>query len=171
MAVSDITAGRGKQSKVSIGGNSKVYLYNYIEDPFTVLAGEATAINAGLLSVFEFDIVGDGNTLEQSLAGDRNAFTSVNTQTLNLLLGKLDATTNANLNLLVGGFPGAVVKDRNGNYHAIGIDDGIDFTVASATGGGKADFNGYTLNGVSTTKELAPLLDTATVAALLLLVV
>ena len=52
------------------------------------------------------------------------------------------------------GYPQAVVKDRNGNYHAIGIDDGIDFTVEKATGGVKTDLNGYTLTGVSTVAEL-----------------
>jgi hypothetical protein len=64
----------------------------------------------------------------------------------------------------------AVVKDRNGIYHAIGIEDGIDFTVAQTTGGAKGELNGYTLTGVSTTGSLSPKLDTATAAAFIALV-
>ena len=64
----------------------------------------------------------------------------------------------------------AVVKDRNGIYHAIGIDDGIDFTVAQTTGGAKTELNGYTLTGVSTTGALSPKLDSDTIADFLALV-
>lgn len=166
----DLTAGRARVCKDSIGGNSKLYLFDFIEDPFTVAAGEATAINAGITDVFEYDLEGDGNTLEQSLVSDRNTGTSVNTQTLTVVLKKVDAATSAQLNLAAYGYPVAVVKDRNGNYVAIGIDDGIDFTVVESSGGAKTDLNGYTLTGVSTTGALAPKLDSSTVTALLALV-
>jgi hypothetical protein len=63
-----------------------------------------------------------------------------------------------------------VVKDRNGIYHAIGIDDGIDFTVVQTSGGAKTELNGYTLTGVSTTGSLSPKLDAATITAFLALV-
>ena len=76
----------------------------------------------------------------------------------------------AQMNLLAYGFPMAVVKDRNGVLHAIGIDDGIDFTVAQSTGGAKTELNGYTLTGVSTTGSLSPKLDASTVTAFLALV-
>jgi hypothetical protein len=165
-----LTAGRTKSCKDSLGGNSKLYLYNDIEDPFTVVSGEATAINAGITEVFEFELEGDGNTLEQSMVSDRNTGTTVNTQTLTIVLKKMDAATSAQFNLLAYGFPHAVVKDRNGKYHAIGIDDGIDFTAVASTGGAKTDLNGYTLTGVATTGALAPILDNDTVTALLALV-
>lgn len=170
MSCSDITSGVAKVCKGNLGGAKKIYLFNYLEDPFTIVAGEATAVNILLTAAYEFDIVGDGNTLVQNVVSDRNSFTTVNTQTLTFLLGKIDATKNATLNLLTAGFPMAVVVDRNDNYHAIGIDDGIDFTNDSATGGAKTDFNGYTLTGVSTTSALAPILDSATVTAFLALV-
>ena len=165
-----LTAGRTKSCKDSLGGNSKLYLINDIEDPFTVVAGVATAINAGITDVFEYDLEGDGNTLEQSLVSERTNGTTVNTQTLTVVLKKMDATASAQLNLVAYSFPIAVVKDRNGKYHAIGIDDGIDFTIVASTGGAKTDLNGYTLTGVSTTGALAPILDEATVTALLALV-
>jgi hypothetical protein len=166
----DLTAGRAKVCKDGISGNSKFYAFNSVEDAFTVVAGQATAINPALTTVFEYDLEGDGNTLVQNLVGDRNTGTTINTQTLTLILKKMDATTSAEMNILVKGYPQGVVKDRNGNYHAIGLDDGIDFTVDASTGGAKTDLNGYTLTGVATTGSIAPILDSATVTAFLALV-
>lgn len=161
----DITNGRNRPCKDSLGGNSVLYLYNGLEDPFTVVAGEATAMNVALASAWKFELEGDLNTLVQDMPSDRNTFSRVNTQTLSIVLKKMDAATNAEFNLLCAGFPQAVIVDRNGNHLAIGIDDGIDFQIATATGGAKTDGNLYTLTGVSTTSELAPILDSATVLA------
>lgn len=161
----DITAGRLRACKNNLGGLGKLYLFNYVENPFTVVNGVATAINPLLTVVYEYEIEGDGNNVAESLVPDRNAGTSLNTQTTTISLKGIDAASSAQLNLLAYGFPMAVVKDRNGIFHAIGIDDGIDFTVAQATGGAKGEMNGYTLTGVSTTGALSPKLDTATKAA------
>jgi len=166
----DLTAGRTKSCKESLGGLGKLYFFNFVENPFTVANGVATAINPLLTEVFEYELEGDGNNVSESLVSDRNTGTSVNTQTSTFVLKKIDATTSAQMNLLAHGFPMAVVKDRNGIFHAIGIDDGIDFTVVQSTGGAKAELNGYTLTGVSTTGSLSPKLDSATVTAFLALV-
>jgi hypothetical protein len=166
----DLTAGRAKACKQGLGGLGKLYLFNFVEDPFTYASGIATAINPLLTVVFEYELEGDGNNVSESLVPDRNTGTSVNTQTSTFVLKKIDATTSAQMNLLAYGFPMAVVKDRNGIYHAIGIDDGIDFTVVQSTGGAKAELNGYTLTGVSTTGSLSPKLDTDTIADFLALI-
>lgn len=171
MACSDITQGIGLECKNNLGGIQKIYIFNYLEDAFTIVNGEATGINVLLTEAFEFDVKGDGHILEQNQISDRNTNTTVNTQTITALLGKIDVTKNATLNLLVKGYPMAVIRDRNDNFHAVGLDDGIDFTNVATTGGAKTDFNGYTLTGVATTKDLAPILDSATVIAFLALVV
>jgi hypothetical protein len=166
----DITNGRKKQCKNAIAGTSKVYLFNDIENPFTVLNGVATAMNPLLVDVFQYDLIGDGNIFAQSLASDRNAGTTTNTQTLTLVLPKTTKEDNHQLNLLAYGFPKAVVQDKAGNYHLVGLKEGIDFLVAPTTGGAKADFNGYNLTGTSIETELAPLLDSATITAFLAVV-
>tara|TARA_R110000803_G_scaffold76454_1_gene141047 strand:+ start:674 stop:1186 length:513 start_codon:yes stop_codon:yes gene_type:complete len=163
----DISAGRLRACKDSLGGNSEFYLYNDLVDPFTVVAGEATAMNVALTANYLFELEGDGNNLIQSMVGDRSSGSKVNTQTITLVLKKMDAATNAQFNLLVAGFSQAVIKDRNGNYLSLGADDGIDWTVEAATGGAKADGNIYTLTGVATTADLSPILDSATVTAFL----
>lgn len=163
----DISAGRLRVCKDSLGGNSTLYLYNELADPFTIVAGEATAMNVALTANYKFELEGDLNTLVQSMVGDRNAGSKFNTQTLTVVLKKMDAATNAQFNLLVAGYSQAVVVDRNGNYLSVGADDGIDWTVESNTGGAKADGNIYTLTGVATTADLSPILDSATVTAFL----
>ena len=166
----DITTGRERQCKTSLGGAKKIWFYNYVEDPFTVSSGEATGINPLLTEVFEFEIEGDGNTLDQNFIGERQNGTSVNTQTLTAIFKKQDARASANFDSLVKGQPQAVVQDRNGIYHALGVDDGMDVTITASTGGAKTDLNGYTIVATATTGDLAPLLDNATVTAFLALV-
>jgi len=166
----DITSGRAKVCKDSIGGNSKLYMFNYLEDAFTITGGLATAINPSLTEVFEYELEGDGNTLVQNMVSERQNGTTINTQTLTVVLKQMDAVTSAEMNIVAKGYPMAVVKDRNGKYHAIGLQDGIDFTVDAVTGGAKTDLNGYTLTGVATTGSIAPILDSATITAFLALV-
>ena len=166
----DITIGRLRPCKDGLGGVKALYLYNGLEDAFTVVDGEATAMNVALTAAYKYELEGDGNPLEQEMVSDRNTGTTVNTQTLTTVLKKMDAPTNDEFKKLAAGYPQAVVEDRNGNFIAVGLDDGIDFTVALTTGGAKTDLNGYTLTGVATTGELAPLLDDATKTAFLAIV-
>lgn len=167
----DITAGRKKPCKNQMGGVSKAYLFNFVENSFTVVNGEATAINPLVTEVFEYELTGDTNNLAESMVSDRTPGTTVNTQTLTLALQQLTKEDSHQLNLLAYGYPIAVIKDRNNNYMVVGITEGIDFTVAPTTGAAKADFNGYNLTGVATEKALAPILSSTTVTALLELVV
>jgi len=167
----DLTSSRTRNCKNKLAGQSKIYFNNFVEDPFTIVAGEATAVNPLLTEVYEYELEGDGNTLVESLVSDRNTGTSVNTQTLTTILKGLSAANGAELNLMAYGYPQVVVKDRNGEYHSVAYDDGMDFTVEKVTGGAKTDLTGYTLTGVATTGALSAHLDAATVTAFLLLVV
>jgi hypothetical protein len=166
----DITSGRLRSCKNSLGGLATLYLFNFLENPFTVLNGVVTAINPLLLAVYEYQLEGDSNNVVETMTPDRNTGTTVNSQVITAVLKKIDATTSAQMNLLAYGYPMAVVKDRNGIYHAVGIDDGIDFVVAQSTGGAKTELSGYTLTGTSTVNALSPKLDTATITDFLALV-
>jgi len=168
--ICDITQGRDRVCKNSLGGNANLYLFNYLEDPFTVVGGEATAMNVALTEAFKYELEGDLNTLVEDMVTDRNTGTTVNTQTTTVSLKQIDATTSAEMNLVAQSYPMAVIEDRNGVFHAIGIDDGIDFNVNQSTGGVKTDMNGYTLVGTSTTGTLSPKLDAATITAFLAVV-
>ena len=162
----DITQGRIKECKQNIGGTSKLFLFNYQEDPFTILAGEATAINVGITTVFEYEIEGTLNTLVEDQVSNVDTGVTVNTQTLSITLRKQDAATSAEFNLLTYGDAQAVIKDRNGVYHALGISEGLNWSVNAQTGGNYTDLNGYTITGTATEGSLSPKLDAATVTAL-----
>ncbi len=166
----DITAGRVKPCKKSIGGVSKLYLFNFLEDPFTVSDGAATAMNVLLTEAFVYDLTGDGQVLVEDMPSDRSAGTTTNTQSVTAILQKIDAATSNEMKLIANGYPSAVVLSKDGNYHAVGITEGIDFLVNSTTGTTQAEFSGYTLTGTSIEDSLSPILDSATVTAFLLVV-
>ena len=166
-----IGANRAKVCNNLQGGNEEFYFFNYLEDAFTVVSGEATAVNAGLTTAYKYVIQGDGNTFTQSSVTDAKVGTKVNTQTLVGQLKQVDASTNVELDKLASGTIGGVVKDRNGKYHWFAKDSiNVTSTIEAVTGGARADFNGYNVTLVAETLELAPILDSATVTAFLALV-
>jgi len=166
----DLTAGREKQCKQGIGGVAKLYLFDYLEDPFTVASGAATAMNVLLTEAFEYDLTGDGQVLLENMVSDRSAGTTTNTQTVTAILQKIDVATSNEMKLIANATPQAVIKTRNGDYHAVGVTDGIDFTIDQTTGATQAEFNGYTLTGVAIESEYSAILDTATTSAFLAIV-
>lgn len=170
MACDLLSAGRLRECKKGIGGNTTAYLFQFTKDAFTVANGIATAINPSVTEVFAYELEGDLNTLVENKPSDRNNGTSINTQTLTISLKQLDAATTAQMNILTHNYVMAVVETRAGKYKAVGIQEGIDFTVETNTGGAMEDFNGYTLTGVSKTPLLAPELDETTATAFLQLV-
>ena len=60
-----LTKGRQRACKESIGGTSKLYLFDYLEDAFTISAGEATAMNVALTAAWTYDLVGDASTFTE----------------------------------------------------------------------------------------------------------
>lgn len=163
----NITSNRTEPCKDSLGGNKKAFFINYIEDAFTVTAGEATAINVAVTDVFQYDLRADGNTAVESPVSNKNTGTTVNTQTITLALKKQDKDTSLEVDLMAKGRPIIVMQDRNGNYKAFGISEGMDLTASDInSGGAQSDFNGYNLTFTAMEGSLAPFLDSETITAL-----
>ena len=165
--------GRIEPCKTSLGGLKNAFFANFSEadGAFTVVGKEVTALGLGLTTVYKYDLLADGNTLEEVTVADRNTGTRVNTQTLVLALKKQDLNTAIEIDAIAAGRPVVVVQDRNDNYKVLGITEGMNLTSGSAaSGGAKADFNGYNLTLVAEENATAPFLDSATVTALLALV-
>ena len=87
----DITSGRDKQCKNSIGGLGSLFLFNFVENPFTVASGVATAINPELTEVFEYKIEGDGNNVSESYVSDRNFLRDYHFNYLAYTVSKINA--------------------------------------------------------------------------------
>jgi hypothetical protein len=162
-----INSGRKIPCKDTLGGLVAAYFINFVENSFTVAAGEATAIDVAVTEVFKYELRNDGNNFSESEVSDPNTGTTTNTQTLTLALPKLDKDTALQVDLLAKGRPVIVVKDRNGNHQVAGITEGCDLTGSDLnSGGGKSDFNGYNLTFTAVEGSTAPFLDESTVTAL-----
>lgn len=163
-----LTTGRTEPCRDAVGGLKKIRIVDFVEDSFTIAAGEATAVNAAITSgdVYVYDLLADGNTfVESGGAPDESTGTSVITQTGTVVLKKQDKDTANEINILKKARPVVVYEFRDGSHKVQGIEDGTVITVETASGGAKGDFNGYTLTIVSTVVDLAPTLDSATVTA------
>ena len=163
----NLTSGRTEPCLDSVGGIKKAIFIDFIEDPFTILAGQATAINAGVTEVFEYGLRTDNNTFSESMVGDKNTGTSVNTQTIEMRLVKQGYETSNEIKLMASGRPVIVLVGYDGSYKIAGLSEGCDLTGSNIqSGGAKGDFNGYDLTFGATETELAPYLDAATITAL-----
>ena len=165
-----LTSGRTNPCKDAVGGIKNVYLLDFVEDSFTVVGGEATAINGSVTAVYKYECTADGNTFTETFTADRNNGTSVWEQSLAMVLKKQTKESAAELALIVRARPVAVAELRTGEYKVVGLEDGTTANGTIESGGAKADFNGYNLTLTSTETQPAPTLDSATVTAFLLLV-
>lgn len=162
-----ITQGRQEPCLGTVGGIKAFYALNFLEDAFTVSAGEATAIDAGVTEVFKYDLEGDtNNDFQETETVDRATGTALNEQVLTLMLKKLSPKSSVELSLLVKSRAIIVVQDNMDNYRIMGLKRGVSGTVNPVTGTSLSDANGYniTLNGKE--DALAPFLDSSTITAL-----
>lgn len=140
---------------------------DYASPNFTVAAGEATAIDAGITEVFKYFTRADNTEFTEAPASSRNNGTTIVTQTLNVRLLKRDKSTSTEIILLAKARPIIVVITEAGDYLLMGRRDGADLTGGTATTGqALEDFSGYDLTFEAKELTMAPHLDSATVTAL-----
>ena len=58
-----LTSGRTEPCKDAVGGLKNVYFCDFVEDSFTVVAGEATAIDVGLTVTYQYALNSNENVL------------------------------------------------------------------------------------------------------------
>lgn len=165
-----LTSGRTEPCRDAIGGLKAVYLLDYLEDAFTVAAGEATAIDAAVTEVYKYELLADGNTYVETVTADQNNGTTVYEQVLTVALKKQTKASANELDIVSKARPIVVVQFRDGTYKIQGLSDGTVVTGDNQSGGAKADFNGYNRTFTSTEVTPSPELDTATATALIALV-
>lgn len=162
-----LTSGRTEPCKDGVGGLKTAYFMDYVDSPFTISSGEATAINVAITEVFEYPLRATNNTFSESVVTSKDTGTTVNTQTLEIRLKKQDAATSNQIKLMAHGRPVIVVVGNDGLHHAMGVSEGCDLTGSNIqSGGARADFNGYDLTFTAEEVELAPILDSSTVTAI-----
>ena len=167
-----LTSGRARGCKDAIGGLKAIFVFNFVEDSFTVTGGQATAISANVVddAVYKYDLIGTGNSYVETFTASTENGTTVYEQVLTVQLPKQDLATTNQLHLLVKSRAVVVVLDRAGNYRVMGISDGTNGNGSLESGAAKADFNGYNLTLTATEKDPSPFLDSTTRDAFLDLV-
>lgn len=165
-----ITSGRTEPCRDAIGGLKAAYVMSFIEDAFTIAAGEATAIDSGITDVYKYELLNDGNTFVETSTSDANTGVTTYEKVLTAVLKKQDKETQLELSLLRKARTICVVQYRSGAYRVFGYEDGCVGGGDNQSGGAKPDFNGYNLTLTATEQDPSPYLDSTTVTALLALV-
>ena len=154
----DLTKGRQRPCKDSVGGLKAVYFIDYglgdvvmnttsgTEDNVAAIAGSNTA--------YRYDLKGNSN-LEQTITSSTDTGGTFFEQVLTLVLPKLSPKDHKELKLISFARPHVIIKDNNDNYFMAGLEHGMDVTGGTiSSGAGMGDLSGYTLT--FTGQERAP---------------
>ena len=149
MACSQTLLGIAQDCSTSQGGIVKAWLTNYADGIFTVSAdtsGTPVAVSAisSAVTFYEYNFrKGTGSLTSTLNIDDANGINYVSTEVL-LQFNRMEtAKRTAIAALALGGLAG-IVKDGNGKYWAIGVDEAVNATAGTAqTGTAKTDGNYY----------------------------
>lgn len=148
--------------KTSKGGLKALYIlsaYNAdLKDQITLTSGEITAVSPAQ-DVFKFELVDDANTFTESNEVSRANGTSIFTPAGTFVLKKQDLASQEALTNLSNMRAQVVIEDHNGTFRLVGLENGVDFTVGTQTGGAWSDLNGYNLAFTGQEPALATYID------------
>lgn len=170
-----ILNGMGRQCKDSIGGVSKIWLVDYDEVTYTVEKDASTGLETGVVTVSSTDIAKfhpylirkNTSSMTSTLNYAENAGNSYSTEVVMQFL-KPDLAKRQELMAIMMGEVKAIVKDVNGTYWALGVDNPIEATTGTMeTGTAAADFAGANITLTDTSRMLPYVInDSTTISAL-----
>ena len=154
-----LTQGYTLDCKDSIGGLTTVYFAPW-EDLATVTqaSGVVTAITMDATKVFyKYELVKESSNFAEAVNTNVQNGTVFYTQTLEVILNKLQVNTRNEILLLAKNRLAVIAVDNQGDKWFLGVSYGLDLTGGgSATGTAFGDRSGYTLTFTGNEKELAP---------------
>ena len=148
MACENLSLGRLKPCKDSVGGLKAVYFINY---------GDITALTYDVTDTDVIDSIGTAvsaykydvhfmSSLTQNVQASVENGTVAFEQVLELSLPKLTKEDHKEIKLLAHGSPHVVIEDQNGSWFLAGAVNGMDVTAGTVvTGTAMGDMSGYTL--------------------------
>jgi len=168
MACENLSLGRLKPCKDTVGGIKNIYFVDYGD--FTditydstdtdVIDGLATSFNA-----YKYE-VHFSSSFTQNIQSSMENGTTAFEQVLEVTLPKLTKEDHKELKLISFGHPHVIVEDQNGNYFVAGLLNGMAVTGGTiVTGLNMGDLSGYTLTLTGMEKVPANFLDTNIVDA------
>ena len=154
-----LTQGYTLDCNDSIGGITTVY-FAPGEDLATVTQanGVVTTITMDATKVFyKYDLVKESSNFAEAVNTNVQNGTVFYTQTLEIILNKLQVNTRNEILLLAKNRLAVIAVDNQGDKWFLGVSYGLDLTGGgSATGTAFGDRSGYTLTFTGNEKELAP---------------
>jgi hypothetical protein len=149
----DISLGRLKPCKDSVGGIKNVYFINYgtlgdidydvtntdVIDSLDAL-GTATNLNA-----YKYDVHFSSSFTQNVQSSTENGTTAFE-QVLEITMPRLTKEDHKEIKMLAWGHPIVAIEDQNGNVFIGGLENGMEVTGGTiVTGMGMSDLSGYTL--------------------------
>lgn len=140
-----MSTGRKLACKDAVGGISQIFFADYgTLGTATITAGLVTAFSGTAYTLYQYDVK-SASGLSQTITSSNDNGTTFYEQAITLVLTKLDAATQVELQKLIVSRPHAFIKDNNGNYLSVGMTRGCDTNGTITTGVALGDLNGYSL--------------------------
>ena len=144
--------------KTNVGGLKALYILKSFDSSLkadsTIAAGIMTATTAAN-DVYKFELLADANTFSEENEVSRENGTSLFNQSGAFTLKKQDNLTQDLLEGLSKMRAQVILEDYNNNFRLAGLENGVDFTVGTVSGGAMADMNGYNLAFTGKEQSLA----------------
>ena len=172
----NITVGRGLSCKDSVSGLKAIYIINYDDLDYENVefnqsdAGHEDEVEtwtpASQLNMYKYELKG-ANGFETTIESSRENGTTVFNGALSIQLKKQDVATHKTIKLLSYGRPRIIVRTMTNQFFLMGLEQGADVEGGTiSTGQAMTDFNGYSLNFVSSETIPSPFIKASTEAEL-----
>ena len=170
MSCRSLIKGRRESCKDQVGGLKAIYFIDQsdtddVEDYTYATVGDAstkiTGMNNDDIALLRYELKSFNSSFEQSNEVSRENGTSFFTQTATIVLKSQDEDTRKEMMALSKTTPHAIIQDQNDNYFYLGLQNGLDVSVATSTGTALGDLNGYTLTVTGLEPEMANHIDSA----------
>ena len=168
MACENLSLGRLKPCKDTVGGIKNIYFVNYGD--FTGIVYNATDSDviddlAASFNAYKYE-VHFSSSFTQNIQSSMENGTTAFEQVLEVTLPKLTKEDHKELKLVSFGHPHVIVEDQNGSFFVAGLLNGMSVTGGTiVTGLNMGDLSGYTLTLTGMEKVPANFLDTNIVDA------
>jgi hypothetical protein len=164
-----IDSGRGNFScNTNAGGLKAMYVLASFDKDLkansTIVGGEMTATTSAN-DVYKFELDADENTFSEENEVSRSAGTSVFTPSGTLQFSKQSKQSQALFQKLSKMRVQLILEDYNGDLRLVGLENGVDFTVGTTSGGAMADLSGYNVSFSGKELDLAPFVDASLLGA------
>lgn len=161
----ELSTGFTLDCKDGIGGIKQIVLVDKtLVSSFSFDANEVVTTIVGPASgdLFTYELPTQTGSFEETINFNRDNGTVFYTQTVNVMMHKLSASKRLELQTVATARVIVFVLDTNGNWWAVGYENGADLSTSTAgTGTALGDMNGFTLAFTHEAAKRAYLLDGA----------